>query len=251
MSERLLDGQSVLVTGANRGIGWATCTVLARNGANVWAGTRSLDDDWIGKLVTLAGDNDVAVDPIHLDVTDSALIKEAFAVIKGSGRPLSGLVNNAGVTFNGILQMTKVSDARAVMETNSFGTMQMMQGAVRLMQRQREGSIVNVSSTAAIDGNSGRSVYGASKAAVSTLTKTAAREWGPYGIRVNAVAPGMTDTDMLASMTDEVLAEVEGTTDLRRRGRPEEIAEAISFLVSPLSSYVSGQVLRVDGGMWV
>jgi len=117
------------------------------------------------------------------------------------------------------------------------------------MVRQRNGSIVNVASTAAVDGNLGKSVYGASKAAVIALTKATAREFAPMGIRVNAVAPGVTETDMLSTMAAEVVADVERTTDLGRRGQPSEIAEAICFLLSPFASYISGQVLRVDGGM--
>jgi 3-oxoacyl-[acyl-carrier protein] reductase len=145
--------------------------------------------------------------------------------------------------------MSDLATAHDVFETNFFGLFSLMQGCVRLMARQRTGSIVNVASTAAIDGNPGKSVYGGSKAAVITLTKSSARELGPLGIRVNAVAPGVTETDMLSSMSEDVIAEAEMSTDIGRRGQPHEIAEAICFLISPLSSYVNGQVLRVDGGM--
>lgn len=244
-------GQSVLVTGANRGIGWATCQVLAHNGCHVWAASRSPTPEWPGRLQQLAEDANTEVRPVQLDVDDTASIRAAFSEVKTSGIPLTGLVNNAGITHNALLQMTKVDDVRDLFETNALGVLQVMQGAARLMMRQRSGAIVNVSSTAAIDGNPGRASYGASKNAVITLTRGAAREWAAYGIRVNSVAPGVTRTDMLDSMTPEVLAQVEATTDLQRCGEPEEIAQAIVFLVSPLSSFVSGQVLRVDGGMWV
>ncbi len=249
MSEQLLAGQGVLVTGANRGIGFATCAALVANGATVWAGARTLDGGWIEDLVVASGASPDAIKPVHLDVTDEASVKSVLAVTKADETPLTGLVNNAGVIFNGLLQMTKQEVAQDVFATNFFGPMSLMQGTIRQMMRNRGGSIVNVSSTTAIDGNSGRSVYGASKAALSTLTKVAAREWGPYGVRVNAVAPGVTATEMLSSMTDEVITDVVGTTDLRRRGEPAEIAQAIMFLLSPLSAYVSGQVVRVDGGM--
>jgi 3-oxoacyl-[acyl-carrier protein] reductase len=173
----------------------------------------------------------------------------ALADIRDAEIPLSGLVNNAGVTYNALFQMSSAESAREVFETNFFGLLTLTQGCVRLMARGKVGSIVNVSSSAAIDSDQGRSVYGASKAAVITLTKSTARELGPLGIRVNAVAPGITETSMLSSMSKEVIDSVAEATDLGRRGQPSEIAEAICFLVSPLASYVNGQVLRVDGGM--
>lgn len=249
MIDRSLEGHNVVVTGTARGIGRATCEAIAVRGGNVWATMRAPDASWEAKLGQLAQQHGVVMTPVYVDVTNPDQVKALFGEIKRSDRPLTGLVNNAGLTLNAIFQMTSDRDARALFETNVFGVMSMMQGAVRLMTKSRSGSIVNVSSTAAIDANKGRSVYGATKAAVSTLTKGAARELAPIGIRVNAVAPGITDTDMLDTMTDEVLAEIETSLDLRRRGRTDEIASAIAFLLSPRSSYLSGQTIRVDGGM--
>ena len=148
-----------------------------------------------------------------------------------------------------IIQMTKDEDFLQQYNVNVFAPFKIMQLVIRKMSRNKSGSIINIASTAAFDGNNGKSVYGSTKAALVSMTKSVSREIGPMGIRVNAIAPGITQTDMLSSMTPEVINESVSTSDLRRPGQPDEIANAVLFLASDNSSYITGQTIRVDGGM--
>lgn len=249
MSNRIHENKWYLVTGGNRGIGWATAQVLAREGANLILTSRVPSEIWLDRCESLAERSNVRIVPLTLDLESSESIKNLIVDAKNIAQ-IDGLVNNAGITYNALFQMSQQEEMERIFRTNFFGLVQLTQGIVRLMARKRAGSIVNMSSSAAFEGNRGRSIYGASKAAVVTLTKSMARELGPLGIRVNAVAPGITSTDMVTeSMTEEVIQQVTEATLLGRIGRPEEIAESVSFLLSDASSYISGIVLKVDGGL--
>ena len=242
-------GRWVLVTGASRGIGNATSSILARDNANLVLGVREITPEIVSFASDLINAFGTMVELVCIDMNSSDSIKQAVLKVKSIG-PLWGLVNNAGVTHNALFQMSQVEIARTVFDTNFFGLVELTQGALRLMTRQGEGAIVNMSSSAAFEGNRGRSIYGASKAGVATLTKAISREVGPKGIRVNAVAPGMTMTDMVEeSMSPEMIAEVARSSALGRAGKPSEIGEVVSFLLSDAASYVSGEVIRVDGGL--
>ena len=164
--------------------------------------------------------------------------------------PVDVLVNNAGIIHTASFQMTPVDKMKEVFEINFFSQMVLTQYITRIMTRQKSGSIINISSSAAIEGNEGRTAYASSKAAMICSTKVMAIELGEYNIRVNAIAPGLTRTDMMRGSTPEnVLEDTLKRTCMKRVGRPEEIANVVLFLSSDLSSYMTGQVLRVDGGM--
>jgi len=223
---------------------------FAENGANVWACCRTSTPEFEESAAELAKANGVAITPLFFDITDGRKMKEAVKTIQAARTSVDVLVNNAGITYNALYQMTSMDKMREVFEVNLFAQVALTQYIVKLMVRQKSGSIINISSSAALDANPGRSAYGASKAAVACMTRVMAHELAEQNIRVNAIAPGITDTDMAAeSMTGAAIDEAVQQTRLKRLGRPSEIADAAVFLASDLASYVTGEVLRVDGGL--
>ncbi|MFE4703415.1 SDR family NAD(P)-dependent oxidoreductase [Streptomyces sp. NPDC056738] len=239
-----------IVTGGSRGIGAATCTRLAADGHDVVVGyvSDAAAAERTAIVAREAGANCVAV---RVDTSDAAAVERLFDTAEDRLGPVAGLVNNAGVTGPlGRLADADAADLRRVVEVNLLGTLLCSRRAVRSMAARGGGAIVNVSSAAATLGSPGEFVhYAASKAGVDALTVGLAKELGPDGIRVNAVAPGMIDTEMHATMGDPGRAErAAASIPLRRVGAAEEIAAAIAWLLSPDASYTTGTVLRVSGG---
>ena len=249
MSTKLLNGKNAIVTGTARGIGHKIVEVFASNGANVWACARKQTEEMDAYCKELSEKYGVEVKPVYFELTDRIAMKEAFKSIMAEKKPIDILVNNAGITYNALFQMSNEEKINESFDINFTSPYLFSQYVIKLMLRAGQGSVVNISSTAAIDGNSGRSIYGATKASVWCASKSMAEELGPKGIRVNCIAPGITQTDMLSSMTEEVINETVMATDSQRAGTPEDIANAALFLASDLSSYITGQILRVDGGM--
>lgn len=249
MNKRLLEKKNAIVTGSARGIGKSIIEVLASNGANIWACARSQSVDHENYLHELSIKYNVTIKAIYFDLSNKEEMKNAVKQIMSDKKNVDILVNNAGITYNSLFQMSTLNKIEEVMYVNFIAPLLFTQYIVKLMLKFNKGSIINISSSAALDGNAGRAVYGASKAALLCSTKALAAELGDQGIRANIIAPGITETDMLESMTDEVIRDTVMSTDLKRSGKPKDIANAVLYLASDLSSYVTGQVLRVDGGM--
>jgi len=246
----LLKNKTVVLTGCNRGIGKAILGVFAKNGASIWACVRQLDDDFIDFTKGVEDDHEVNITPVPFDLADEGQVKEGINTIRSAKQPVDILVNNAGVIFTALFQMTSVAKMKEVFEINYFSQILLTQSITKIMARQKAGSIINISSSAAIEGNEGRTAYASSKAAIIASTKVMAKELAKYDIRVNAIAPGLTETDMMQGSTSkEALEFTLQRICMRRIGKPEEIANVALFLSSELSTYMTGQVLRVDGGM--
>lgn len=249
MKQRLLEGKNILVTGTARGMGKSMLELFSRQGASVFAHARRETSEHKELCLKLAEENNVEVYPIYFDLTDAEAMKEAIKSIRAIKKDINGLVNNAGITHNSLVQMTKMEDVRHVMETNFFAPYLLTQYISKMMTRTGGGSIVNISSTAALDGNAGKSAYGPSKAALITFTKCMAEELGNNGIRANAICPGVTETEMIAYMHEYIYKIEKNATALKRIGKPEDIANTAAFLLSDMSNYITGQVIRVDGGI--
>lgn len=245
-----LTGLVALVTGANRGIGAEIAVVLAERGATVALNYRSDETGARGVLLRLAEANpgaphDIFRADVALPDACSALVS---SIVERYGR-LDVLVNNAGITRDGLIVRMSDEDWSAVLQTNLTGAFALTRAAARPMMKQRRGSIVNISSVVGLVGNAGQANYAAAKAGLIGLTKSVARELASRSVRVNAVAPGFIETDMTAELPEAAREAALGTIAMKRFGDPRDVAKTVAFLASNDANYITGQVIAVDGGM--
>lgn len=246
----MLAGKVAVVTGANRGIGRAIFTKIAENHGSIIACVRKETDEFLAEIQELSEMYQVEIHSLCFDLTKEEEIKVAASQMRKLTKKVDILVNNAGmIPEPHSFVMTEADSIRQVMEANFVGPMILTQYVARMMMRNQSGSIINLSSVSALDGEPGELEYVASKGAMASATKKLAIELGEYGIRVNALAPGLIDTAMGGAIDEENEAKLDERRVLKRRGSAAEIAEAVLYLASEKSSYVTGQVLRVDGGM--
>lgn len=246
----MVSGKNIVVTGALQGIGRETLKTLAENGANVFACAYKQTDEYEQYCNELAAKNNVNIWPVYFDMMDNNSIKEAAKTIQSQKVEIHGLVNIAGINKDAFFNMVTYQDMLDTFQVNFFSQIIFSQYIVKLMQRKKTaGSIAFTSSITAFDGNEAQLSYGASKAALVGAMKTMALELGKTGIRVNAIAPGVIKTPMTESLDENVIDKKVKTMDMPRLGEAKEVADLFMYLMSDLSSHISGQTIRVDGGI--
>jgi 3-oxoacyl-[acyl-carrier protein] reductase len=245
-----LSGQTALVTGAGRGIGREIALTLAAAGAAV-AVNDFAHEDACRAVVAEIEALGVAGAYVMGDVGDEQSVADTIARVEAGLGPLGIVVNNAGITRDNVVMLMSADEFDSVIRTHLRGTFLVSKAAARKMLRRRTGSIVNIASVVGRRGNAGQANYAAAKAGIIGLTKSLAKELGPRTIRVNAVAPGYVDTAMTQALPDDVKQAIVDSTPLRGMGLPSDVANAVLFLASPLSRYITGCTLPVDGGLGI
>ena len=246
---QLLKDKTVVITGCLRGIGKTTLEVFAQNGANIFACIQYPDQEFDGFIEELRRKHSGEITPVYFDLSDEEAIKIGMKQITASKIPIDGLVNIAGMVYNGLFHMTNMETMRKVIDIDFVSQMLITQYVSKMMMKNKRGSIVNISSIAGIDGNPGQIAYSSAKAALIGATKTLSIELGQHNIRVNAIAPGVILTNMTKALAQDKFDDLVKKAKIPRAGTPEEVANVLLYLISDMSAYVTGHVIRVDGGI--
>lgn len=240
--------KTALITGCNRGLGLAILKKYASNGYNIIACVRKENAEFSAICKEIEANNNIIVTPIYFELTDTTQIESAMLSIEETGTTIDVLVNNAGINVMKPLLYTEYEDLRESFQVNYFAPVLITKAVSHIMMRQGYGSIINVTSMGSLGHQAGGTIYDASKAALNQLTITSAQELAPFGIRVNAVAYGPIKTDMFTSMPEKVQKKLTKATAMGRAADMHEIVDFIFTLSSEQSSYITGQIIRVDGG---
>ncbi len=241
--------ESALITGASGGIGMALVEKFASLGYDVLGSMRSEKPEILEKWSEWSEKYTVSIRPVYFDLSDEESVKNALGTfLKDKDNPIEVLINNAGIPYGATAMMTPMKDLKNVMQINFFGAIYVSQLVAKSMIRRKNGSIVNISSVGGIESSPGYLAYGSSKAALIHATKIMAKELAGAGIRVNAVAPGLTETKMGHFKSEGELKKALDRTPAGRMAKPEEIAEVVAFLCSESASYITGEIMAVDGG---
>lgn len=245
---RYLNKRNAIITGASRGIGWAIVQKLAKDGCNIWACASRENVEFYDSCKKLAKDNDIWIEPVYFDLANRQEIKEAYSAIVKKDRRIDILINNAGIGHMNLLSLTKTDEIQKIFQVNTLAPIYLTQMVLRNMQRQKSGRIINIASTAATEVYEGNAIYGSTKAALVAFTKSLAAETYRYGVTVNAVAPGLVDTEMSPIFEGKDPKEPLRHSALGRKIHPEEIAQIISELLMDKWKLVNGEVVQVSGG---
>lgn len=251
MVKEMLKGKNAIITGAGSGIGFAIVKRFAENGANVWAFIHRSNPDIQENFKEISQKNNIWIEPVEFDLLEEETIKSSLKRVISEGKNIDVLINCAGVVNTKPLNMTSLNEIRDSMEANFIIPSLFIQMVSRRMIRQRSGNIINIISRSALEYRSGAFAYGSSKMALLWGTKAVAKELAQYNIRVNGVAPGLTETKLgTGRQTEEGIERYVSSNNIKRPAKPEEIADVVLYLASDMSSYVSGQIINCDGGRY-
>ena len=246
----LLKNKTAVITGCNRGIGKKILEIFSENGATIFACVRKNDDNFQKLINDLKKKNNTNIFQVELDLNSEESVEKSAQMILKSNQTIDILINNAGIIHNSLFQMTTIDNLKKIFQINYFSLTKFTQYILKSIIKKKTGSIVYIASTSALDNTIGRNAYSSTKAAIISQAHTLSREVGRFNIRVNSVSPGLTETEMMSKNTPEkTLNDIVSNLSLKRIADPKEIAKVVLFLSSDLSSYVTGQNIRVDGGM--